>query len=692
MQNIKKYFMTLALLLTAVGGAWAQSSPKVYTTQVTVDDLQVGDILAQGFSLVNKESEKGFYFDKNRYKLNGSISSDDWHDLISDITSYGENCTISIRSTGHPDNVFTPVDENGNDGNAWVVTKIDNGKPYISGITFEITEWDLTSQDGKAWTLTKMPASGIELQVEYFAESNLFLGKEALADKANIAVKNGETAVAFDDAGKSTTTVSESNKVTATYTGTRKVKSVKAVNKAASLIVNPVVGQVIGSDGKNYDATATLPDGVTKVAVIAYVGNDTNDATFKNGLAIALADESGSMNLSTAKSTCEGKTAITGAKWFLPSQDQWKQMFKANGGNDASYTGLNTTITNAGGTTLQGGAYYWSSSESLPGEAYIAILNNGNTNWIGVDENGDRQVRACLAFSDPEVTWDAKTQTGSFTMPVYDVELQVEYYPESNIFLSKEALADKANIAVKNAETAVAFDDEGKSTTTVSESNKVTATYSGTKKVIGMTVTKRVSLVYPIVISEVTDEAYIGSVVAADGYVYATEDDVVNDSKTPVAKICYVGSETGDATYKHGLALALRDVSDIKVWCSKSNNCLVSQYTTVAEAKGDLAGIANTDVLVGTTPHSHGDNAAKAARGYNSGTHPDGTSEWFLPSVGQWDKMATAVGDYGKLGLNSGNYWSSTEIDADNAWSVNGGSWSNDKKYYNQGIRACLAF
>ena len=287
---------------------------------------------------------------------------------------------------------------------------------------------------------------------------------------------------------------------------------------------------------------------------------------------------------------------------------------------------------------------------------------------------------------------DGKTWTLA-KMPANDIELQVEYYPESNIFLSKEALADKANIAVKNGETAVAFDDEGKSTTTVSESNTVTATYTGTKKVIGMTVTKRVSLVYPIVISEVTDEAYIGSVVAADGYVYATEDDVVNASKTPVAKICYVGSETGDATYNHGLALALFDVSEIKSWCSQNNNtCLGSQYTTVAEAKGDLAGIANTDVLVGTTPHSHGDNAAKAARGYNSGTHPDGTSEWFLPSVGQWDKMATAVGDYGKLGLNSGNYWSSTEIDAENAWSVNGGSWSTDKKYYNQGIRACLAF
>ena len=29
----------------------------------------------------------------------------------------------------------------------------------------------------------------------------------------------------------------------------------------------------------------------------------------------------------------------------------------------------------------------------------------------------------------PEVTWDKTTKTGTFTMPVYDVELQVEYYP-----------------------------------------------------------------------------------------------------------------------------------------------------------------------------------------------------------------------------------------------------------------------
>ena len=226
----------------------------------------------------------------------------------------------------------------------------------------------------------------------------------------------------------------------------------------------------------------------------------------------------------------------------------------------------------------------------------------------------------------------------------------------------------------------------------------INVTYTGSKKVLGLKAEKRVSLAYPIAISEVTDEAYIGSVVADDGYVYATIDDVESASKTAVAIICYVGNETGDATYNHGLALALYDVSDTKEWSPTDKKCLDSQYTTVADAKGDLAGIANTDALVNHTGHTH--HAAVAAiefkykDGVDAGAHPSGTSKWFLPSVGQWDKMATAVGDYLKLGLNLGSYWSSTEFDAELAWALHtdDGSWINNKKYYDHWVRACIAF
>lgn len=157
-------------------------------------------------------------------------------------------------------------------------------------------------------------------------------------------------------------------------------------------LTSPTVGQVIGSDGKNYAANATLPTGVTKVAMIAYVSGS-------NGLAIALADE-GSLNWETAKSTCEAKTpAFTNGTWKLPTKDEWRQMFEANGGNIDSYTGLNTTINTAGGTTLQE-TIYWSSSEKNSGvDAYGVQLDNDDiARWWSVAENSNQRVRACLAF------------------------------------------------------------------------------------------------------------------------------------------------------------------------------------------------------------------------------------------------------------------------------------------------------
>ena len=191
------------------------------------------------------------------------------------------------------------------------------------------------------------------------------------------------------------------------------------------------LGKVLCTDGSIYEnVSAATTAGKTAAAVIVYV-----DETNKNGLAIALADE-GTMNWSTAKSTCEGKTAITGAKWCLPSQDQWKQMFKANGDNDASYTVLNTTITTAGGTTLPMDDAYWSSSESSPGSvAYRVWLNGGSASWhtAGEEEWYSYRVRACLAFDiaepDIEVKWDAATKTGTFVMPAFDVELTPVYAP-----------------------------------------------------------------------------------------------------------------------------------------------------------------------------------------------------------------------------------------------------------------------
>ena len=183
--------------------------------------------------------------------------------------------------------------------------------------------------------------------------------------------------------------------VSVKYNGTKKVKSVKAVKKAAAKpalsLTSPAKGQVIGSDGKNYAAAATLPTGVTKVAMIAYVSGS-------NGLAIALADE-GKLNWATAKSTCEAKTPdFTNGTWKLPSQAEWNQMFSANGGDEESCYGLNTAINTAGGTALlEGGTGYWSSTPNGSNAWYVWLMD-GDTDWRSAPVAIGRQVRACLAF------------------------------------------------------------------------------------------------------------------------------------------------------------------------------------------------------------------------------------------------------------------------------------------------------
>ena len=195
----------------------------------------------------------------------------------------------------------------------------------------------------------------------------------------------------------------EGQAITITYSGTKKVKSVKAVKKAAApagptayTLAESTVGMIVGTDGKAYAAADkdNLPSGVTAVAMVAY-----KSATAGSSLAIALADE-GSMNWATAKSTCEGKTAIGDYSWKLPNKTEWKQMLSTNGGNEGSYTGLNTALATAGGDSskLQEKKYYWSSSVFSGDNPDEVFFINGGVEWSWNSPGTSDLVRACLAF------------------------------------------------------------------------------------------------------------------------------------------------------------------------------------------------------------------------------------------------------------------------------------------------------
>ena len=168
-----------------------------------------------------------------------------------------------------------------------------------------------------------------------------------------------------------------SETVTLQYNGRLKVKGVKATSDAVPVppaesktLAESAVGELVGSDGLAYAAADKdkLPDGVVAAGMVAYKSGS-------NGLVIALTDD-GSLGWTTASGSTTGAAAhtptVTGYSWRLPTKDEWPLMFGANGGNNASYSGLNTAIENAGGTALVESWAYWTSTMS--GES-IYIVN-----------------------------------------------------------------------------------------------------------------------------------------------------------------------------------------------------------------------------------------------------------------------------------------------------------------------------
>ena len=150
-------------------------------------------------------------------------------------------------------------------------------------------------------------------------------------------------------------------------------------------ITSPSVGQVIGSDGKNY-AYGSLPTGVTAVAKICYVSGS-------NGLALALADE-GYMKWSPAQTTCAAHTApFTGGTWKLATKDEWDNMMSAAG----SYSALRDGFSSVGGTNMQSDFYYWSSTEDDSSFAWY-YDDYDQEDWDKGVKEYELYVRACLAF------------------------------------------------------------------------------------------------------------------------------------------------------------------------------------------------------------------------------------------------------------------------------------------------------
>ena len=390
MRKFKRLTMTLALLIMAVGGAWAQSTLNVVEFEVpagwATDNNPVTAADLPGFKAVTLDEAKAWTGAPAGYAI--LFYSFDGNKI--NLVNYANGGVIS---DGPADFTKKTVFDNKS-----------NGKFYYTAT--EPTEWSLKPDEtGKKWILANMPASNIELQVEYFAESNLFLSKEALADAANIAVKAGKLGVQFGEDGKSANTITEGTAMTVTYNGTKKILGMKVEKMAVAeghALTSAKFGEIVCSDGKAYAAADkdNLPKGVKAEALVCYVDGE-------HGLALAMADvKNEKMSWDNDRGANDGKTAaewctgwntshpITGATWLLASKTQWSSMISAAG----SASNLSNAFSAVGGTNLQ--AYsYWSSTPNIGVSAWRYHFPSSSWSWTYLNQdNTGSYIRACLEW------------------------------------------------------------------------------------------------------------------------------------------------------------------------------------------------------------------------------------------------------------------------------------------------------
>ena len=257
-------------------------------------------------------------------------------------------------------------------------------------------------------------------QGETATAENTFNDSEICATPITVTVLNNKFDIQFNaandntiEAGKATVTVG-GTAATVTEGKLEGVKMFRKVEVKKSAAPRPLaeavaadLGKIAGADGNIYDTKAAAEAVATgnAVAMIAYVGTASDCA---HGLAIALADESGTKDFGAAGTACSGKAAVTGGTWRLPSIKDWQYMFIGCGASGSysdnpssmSYSGLASKLTTAQGDALQPG-YYWSSTEYFPGTDAWDVSFDGSSNASFGPENesiDSPRVRACLAF------------------------------------------------------------------------------------------------------------------------------------------------------------------------------------------------------------------------------------------------------------------------------------------------------
>ena len=270
----KRFLLALALMLTAVGGAWAQGHQK-YTSAVNLSVLQTGDTLAEGasinYNLCSSCMDNYLHVAANRAKANGDLITYPYGQSIStSITVGAEGAIVDGTST------YTPVTADNQDGNAWVVNlDFDAGADFydvtLSGITMPVAAPLLVKDNDTLWHLTT-PAGNVTLSVTYYGQYRLDSIPQGWEVKVNGTLMGSDTLKTYTEGGnpqmRYIAAINETDSVELIPPAELR-ETIKAVRLTESVAAPAVVEPITVTWNKS-DITGTSPDSFTKDGVTVY--------------------------------------------------------------------------------------------------------------------------------------------------------------------------------------------------------------------------------------------------------------------------------------------------------------------------------------------------------------------------------------------------------------------------------------
>ena len=196
----------------------------------------------------------------------------------------------------------------------------------------------------------------------------------------------------------------------------------------------------------------------------------------------------------------------------------------------------------------------------------------------------------------------------------------------------------------------------------------------------------------PAYLSATTSD--IGKVIGADGNIYSNCGAACIAGTTAMAIIAYIGSDTGEPNFTHGLALALKDANhgnECK-WKTADTNDDQTEYDNIGTAvNAKESGLAlSTGKNSSTYPAFQAaiNNTITPDEGLISAAAPSQCSGWFMPSIYQWNKIINGLnGTTDGLTESSNDNLKYTvanqKLDSANGYAIKAYTWASTEYDWN---------